>query len=322
VRVAIVFDMEGASHVCDVRETFPHYEEYWRSGRPKLTADVAAAARGLLDAGVAEVLVVNNHGGAGGVPWPNVIEDELPDGVSALNVVPGELGEHADVMLQVGRHARGGSQSFLSHTVSPGLRLRVDGEFLSESHLLAYRAGIPVIGIVGSDALERELGSLSSVPYLSVQRTSSRASVRPVFDTPAATASAIRDFSRGAVLAAADAPAHGPAADVLEVSIHNGDDGADAMVEVGWTRTSASEFRAEGSWSDLAPLFAAAVAVAFRPYGFMFTGQDVSSLEAAIGFPYDRWSEADAIVRTWALEDQADWFSPDTKRFEGMPPSC
>ena len=72
MRVAIVFDMEGVSHIDDFRETFPFYGQYWQNGRAKLTADVVAAARGLLDAGVQEIPVISHHNAGETQPGPLV----------------------------------------------------------------------------------------------------------------------------------------------------------------------------------------------------------------------------------------------------------
>ena len=42
MRIAVVFDMEGTSHITDLREPFPTYREYWDTGRAKLTDDIVA----------------------------------------------------------------------------------------------------------------------------------------------------------------------------------------------------------------------------------------------------------------------------------------
>ncbi len=72
-RVLLLADMEGVSQIDDFRECWPIYSEYWQTGRQKMTADVAAAAQGLLDGGASEVGIVNGHG----FGYPNIIEEEL-----------------------------------------------------------------------------------------------------------------------------------------------------------------------------------------------------------------------------------------------------
>ena len=188
MRVALVFDMEGTSHIGDMREPFPMYAEYWDTGRAKLTDDVVAAMNGLVRGGATEIWVVNHHG-AGDEEWPNVIVERLPDRARiAEDWGKRAMRDHVDAMFQVGAHARGGSPSFLSHTLSPGMRLRHDGELLSESHWWAWTGSVPVLGIVGSVELGDERGSLGDVPFLGVQRSGNRAMARPVLGSPAETA--------------------------------------------------------------------------------------------------------------------------------------
>ena len=51
-------------------------------------------------------------------------------------------------MFQVGYHARGGVDGFLSHTYVPGLRLRLDDELISESHCRAWTVSGSACGIL------------------------------------------------------------------------------------------------------------------------------------------------------------------------------
>jgi hypothetical protein len=88
-------------------------------------------------------------------------------------------------MFQVGYHARGGVEGFLSHTYVPGLRLRVAGELISESHCRAWAAEVPLLGIIGNDLHLATLGSFEETPYLVVQTSAGRAttfttSARPI----------------------------------------------------------------------------------------------------------------------------------------------
>src|SRR6266702_2890879 len=84
-------------------------------------------------------------------------------------------------MLEVGYHARAGVPAFVSHTYVAGLRLRVDGELIGESHGRAWVARLPLLGIVRNNAHERTLGSLGEAPFLAGQRTRASAEVEPVF---------------------------------------------------------------------------------------------------------------------------------------------
>jgi D-aminopeptidase len=77
MRVVLSVDMEGVSQLSDPREIFAFRPEYWATGKPRIEADTAAAARGLLSGGAREVIVLDNHGG--GNPQ-NVSPESLPEG--------------------------------------------------------------------------------------------------------------------------------------------------------------------------------------------------------------------------------------------------
>jgi len=164
--VALSVDMEGASQLRGVREIFGCLPEYWETGKPRLEADVAAACEGLLAGGASEVAILDNHGGN----TVNVSAESLPPGARLEPWPVYDLRAHGvDAMFQVGYHARGGVQGFLSHTYMPGLRLRASGELISESHCRAWAAEVPLLGIVGNDLHRETIGSLEATPYLVVQ---------------------------------------------------------------------------------------------------------------------------------------------------------
>jgi D-aminopeptidase len=323
VRVVIVFDMEGTSHIGDFHELYPMFPEYWEHGRRKLTNDIAAAARGLLEGGATEAVVMNHHG-AGDVEWPNAIPEELPQGVRPIDWDKLKMRDHVDAMFHVGAHARGGSQSFSSHTILPGLRLRVGDELLSESHWWAWTGDVPVLGIVGSKALGEGLGSLSDVPFLAVQTSDSRTSGRPVFSSPGQTADAIQAFAKAAMQAAGRQRARGPRDFVLEASIQSGDAAAAALAEAGWSRTSPTEFEiAADAWrGDGEPIDAAidaALGPAWEPYAYSFEGLDPTSRETGLGFPAARRVETDAFLTSWTSDPTVEWITPESAtRWEGM----
>ncbi len=326
MRVALVFDMEGTGHIGDSRETLPMYREYWDTGRAKLTDDVVAAAEGLLDGGASEVFLVNHHG-AGDGDWPNVIPERLPDRVRmAEEFGKRAMRDHVDAMLQVGAHARGGSPSFMSHTLGPGLRLRLAGELLSESHWWAFTGAVPLLGIVGSEALGAERGSLGDVPFLAVQRSADRATAQPVFATAGETAQGIRTFAASAARTAAQRRSRTPDGPIrLEASLPNAEVAASAMVEGGWTRTSATEFAIEApAWRGLPETIDDAIYLAndcaYAPYEFWFANLDASSREAALAFPAGRLARSDAMLKAWIADRTPEWFYPDAadRRLEGF----
>ena len=193
VRIVLSVDMEGISQIGTPRETLACRAEYWATGKPRMEAETAAAAEGLLAAGATEVIVLDNHGS--GNP-ENVSPQCLPAGARLETWNVFDLPAHdVDGMLQVGYHARGGVDGFISHTYVPGLRLRVDGELISESHGRAWAAGVPMLGIVGNDSHRDTLGSLSDVPFLVVQRSRGRGAMEPVFADAEEGLSAVRDFA-------------------------------------------------------------------------------------------------------------------------------
>ena len=177
--VVLTADMEGVSQLVGPNEIIACCDEYWATGKPRYEADVAAACRGLLAGGADEVVVLDNH--ASGNTY-NIPQDALPAGARLEEWHVFDLpGRGVGAMLQVGYHARGGVEGFLSHTYAPGLRLRVGDELISESHARAWAAGVPLLGIVGNDVHARTLGSLDGTPYLVVQETRSRSAATPVF---------------------------------------------------------------------------------------------------------------------------------------------
>lgn len=323
MRVVIVFDMEGASHIDDFHELYPMFPEYWDRGRRKLTNDVSAAARGLLEGGATEVVVMNHHG-AGDIEWPNAVAEDLPEGVRLIEWDKVAMRDHVDAMFHVGAHARGGSQTFSSHTILPGLRLRVGEELLSESHWWAWTGDVPVLGIVGSAGLGAGLGSLSDVPFLAVQTGEGRASARPVFASPDLTAEAIRSFARMTVRQGTAQRSRAPRGVILEASVQNGDDAAAAMVAAGWSRTSRTEFRIEaGAWrQDGEPIsegISAAIEASWQPYAYSFEGVDPTSRDSGLAFPAVRRAETEAFLAAWTNDRTVGWITPESAtRWEGM----
>ena len=323
MRVAIVFDMEGTSHIRDHRELYPIYPEYWRGGRQKLTNDITAAALGLMDGGATEVVVINHHG-AGEVEWPNAIPERFPNGIRMVDWSTTDLAGQVESMFQVGVHARGGSESFSSHTILPGLRLRDGDELVSESHFWAWCAGVPVIGMVGSDALGAERGSLADVPFLAVQTSNGRVAARPVHEDPDETAAAIRAFARDALSARGTQRPRTPRAAILEASLQNGDQAAEAMAAAGWTRASQTEFRLPvDRWADrreaLVEAIWAAAGATWAPYSFAFEGMDPSTETTGLGYDPAAFERTDSLLRAWTDDRMVEWIAPGSvSRFEGM----
>jgi D-aminopeptidase len=300
--------MEGVSQLADPREILACCPEYWEMGRPRLEADVAAACEGLLAGGASEVAVLDNH--ASGNTF-NIWSESLPAGARLEQWNVFDLAERGvDAMFQVGYHARGGVDGFLSHTYVPGLRLRLGDELISESHGRAWAASVPLLGIVGNDLHERTLGSLAATPYLTVQESRGRGSVRGVFADPQAGLDAIRAFAercaRDATSVAAVEPARGL---TFAASMPNGAETGEQMEAAGWTRTGVVEYGVElAGWSDARDLLAAAMNAAIAPF-LPYWLSDLATAEAAAAADREKAKQLSESIAAWANETQPEWFT-------------
>jgi D-amino peptidase len=305
--VAVSVDMEGASQLRSVREIFGCMPEYWQTGKPRLEADVAATCEGLLAGGASELVVLDNHGGN----TVNVSPESLPPGARLETWNVYELREHGvDTMFQVGYHARGGVDGFLSHTYVPGLRLRVGGELISESHGRAWAAEVPLLGIVGNDLHQQTLGSLAQKPYLVVQESLGRDAMRPVFADPQDGLEAIRSFAQACARNSASAPAiAGPAGVPFEASMPNGRDVVEEMAGGGWARVGDVEFAVElETWRDSRGPLAAAMNAALAPFmPYWLSG--FASADEADAADQERVGHLVTIFDAWAAESHPQWYS-------------
>ena len=117
MRVALSGDMEGIAGMRSLRELLACCPEYWETGRAAYTADVVAAAEGLLAGGAREVVVLDNH--ASGNPR-NLLPGRLPAGAREETCNVFDLpAQGIDAMLQVGYHPRAGVRGFVPHTYVP-----------------------------------------------------------------------------------------------------------------------------------------------------------------------------------------------------------
>ena len=253
----------------------------------------------------------------GEVDWPNVIVERLPDGTRlAEDWNKLEMRDHVDAMFQVGAHARGGNPSFLSHTILPGLRLRLDGELLSESHWWAWTGNVPLLGIVGSAELGATRGSLTDVPFLAVQRSRDRGHAEPIFDSPQDTASAIEAFAAAAMRDAtlvASPPRPGRSASRRASRTAT-------MRPRPWPRRAgrgragrplpSKRSRGAASGEPIDAAIWAAAHAAWVPYSFLFDGIDATSAETALAYPADRTAREEAFLQSWAADPTPEWFEP------------
>lgn len=312
--VAVSVDMEGASQLRSVREIWGCLPEYWETGRPRLEADVRAACEGLLAAGASELVVLDNHGGN----TVNVSAESLPEGARLETWRDFDLRDHGvEATFQVGYHPRGGVEGFLSHTYLPGLRLRVDGELISESHGRAWASALPLLGIAGNDLHRQTIGSLSDVPYLVVQRSRGRSAMEPVWDVDEGLAE-IREFAERSMRDAAGTPAvRIPSEPLFEASMPNGHEVVDQMSAAGWERTGDVTFAIRlGSWAEAREPLAAAMNAALAPFiPYWLGGFDTA--EQAAAADQDRVAQLRMIFDAWAEETQPEWWE---ERADPLPP--
>ena len=298
--------MEGASQLRSVREIWGCLPEYWQTGKPRLEDDVAAVCEGLLAGGASELVVLDNHGGNA----VNVSAESLPAGARLETWRDFDLLDHeVDATFQVGYHARGGVDGFLSHTYVPGLRLRAGGELVSESHTRAWASGVPLLGITGNDLHRETLGALSETPFLVAQTSIGRGGMSPVWDEPHDGRTALREFAERCLRDAASAPTVPEPTDVtFEASMPNGSEVADQMLDAGWTRLGEVEYSAQlRIWRDARELLAAAMNAALVPFLPYWLGAFESAEEAAAA-DQGRVEQLRLIFDAWAAESQPQWY--------------
>jgi D-amino peptidase len=303
VLVVLSADMEGVSQLREGREIVAACPEYWETGKQRYEEEVAAACEGLLAGGATEVVVLDNH--ASGNP-ANIAADALPSGARHETWNVWDLPQHGvDAMLQVGYHARGGVDGFLSHTYGLDLRLRCGDELISESHGRAWAAETPLIGITGNDRHEQTLGSLSGTPFLVVQRSSGHRAVEPT-----AGLDAIREFARTCAENAGEIPpVDVPGATRLAASTPHGATVEATMREGGWARTGEVEYEiALDSWQDAREPVGTAMLAAFAPV-LQDWSNDLTSPELADAYDPAKRESLGAAIDTWAEASGPEWFT-------------
>jgi D-aminopeptidase len=303
--VAVSVDMEGASQLRGVREIWGCLPEYWETGKPRLEADVSAACQGLLAGGASELMVLDNHGGN----TINVSAEALPAGARLETWRDFDLRDHeVDATFQVGYHARGGVEGFLSHSYVPGLRLRVDGDLISESHGRAWASGLPLLGITGNDLHQQTIGSLSDTPYLVVQKSIGRSAMQPLWSVEDGL-EAIGDFAERCMRDAASAPPiRSPSDGTFEASMPNGHEVVEQMEAAGWARTGDVTFGIRfKNWSEAREPLATAMDAALAPFLPYWLG-GFDSAEDAAAADQDRVAQLRLIFDAWAQESQPQWW--------------
>jgi D-amino peptidase len=144
----MVTDLEG---VAGIDDWDPRKREYANSAKGQydraemqrlLTGEVNAAAEGLLNAGVEEILINDCHGAG-----RTILPEELISGVRLVKgrdrpcLLPGLTSEY-DALVQVGMHSMTGTPNgCLAHSMSRDLVCRVNGKEVGEMEMVAYLCG-------------------------------------------------------------------------------------------------------------------------------------------------------------------------------------
>ena len=165
-KVFLTADIEGitgAAHWDETDKKNPDYAEF----REQMTAEVAAACEGALNAGAAGIWVKDAH-------WTgrNILPSRLPREVNLIREWSGhpfgmmqELDNTFAAALAIGYHSRAGSNtSPLAHTMSGNITyLKINDQYASEFMISAYTAGmvsVPMVFVSGDAGVCQEAQTL------------------------------------------------------------------------------------------------------------------------------------------------------------------
>jgi D-amino peptidase len=162
VKIYITADIEGVTGATTWDET-DEKNAYYAELREQMTAEVAAACEGALNAGATEIWVKDAHG------WGrNILPARLPRQVQLVRAWSGhpfgmmqELDETFHAALAIGYHSRAGSNgSPLAHTMTGKMAcFKINDQYASEFMVSAYTAGlarVPMVFLSGDAALCQE----------------------------------------------------------------------------------------------------------------------------------------------------------------------
>jgi D-amino peptidase len=167
MKIFISADIEGVTGTTHWDETELDKAEY-ASAREQMTAEVAAACEGALQAGATEIWVKDAHDSA-----RNLIASKLPHEARLVRgwapdplMMMQELDETFQAAALIGYHSRAGANtSPLSHTMTGAwVRISVNGCDVSEFLLNTYTAAmlkVPVVFVSGDKGLCAEVAGLN-----------------------------------------------------------------------------------------------------------------------------------------------------------------
>jgi len=146
--VYMITDLEGVAGIDDWDPRHRDYAEtakgvHERSEMQRLlTGEVNAAAEGLFESGVQELIVSDSHGAG-----RTILPEELISGIKIVRGVDrGKMmfgmTDVCDALVYVGMHAMANTENAcLSHTMSSGIVYRINGREVGEMAITAYIAG-------------------------------------------------------------------------------------------------------------------------------------------------------------------------------------
>ncbi len=166
MKIFITADIEGITGAAHWDETDKKNADYGEF-REQMTAEVAAACEGSLEAGATEVWVKDAH-------WTgrNLIASKLPRQVKLVREWSGhpygmmqELDKSFHAALAIGYHSRAASgTSPLAHTMSGSITyVKINGQDASEFMISAYTAGlagVPMVFVSGDAGICQEAQAL------------------------------------------------------------------------------------------------------------------------------------------------------------------
>ena len=161
MKILISVDIEGVAGVFHSEQVRPGNPEYERARR-LMTEEANAAIGGAFDAGAAEVLVNDSHGGFRNMP-PDLLDPRarvIQGKPRYLSMVAG-VEQGVDAVCMVGYHSRAGGRGIMAHTVNSFAfaEVHLNGQELGEAGLygaLAGEYGAPVMMASGDDVFIAE----------------------------------------------------------------------------------------------------------------------------------------------------------------------
>jgi D-amino peptidase len=159
MRIVVGVDMEGITGICCHEQTIPG-EALFAEGRELMVGDINACVEGLVDAGVDDIVVWDNHYGSFNAPLPPLHPAaRYMRGGCANGLRWPAIDANTDGVILLGYHAMAGTlHAVLEHTMSSQswFRLTVNGRPIGElayDAALAGELGVPVIMVSGDDKL-------------------------------------------------------------------------------------------------------------------------------------------------------------------------